>query len=169
MTPTFEESGLWFTPERLARFWQHVDKRPNGCWFWKGALTDTGHGQYRMMGGVTRVHRLTWIMARLADIPDWMVIRHFMCDNKPCCNPSHLLGGTQGENVQDIWLIHAAYRRDVEMRARERYRNHPYVGGVHDALFVIPPACEAGQSIGYTKQPCALPIRYTSHDLHCNP
>jgi hypothetical protein len=29
------------------------------------------------------------------------VLRH-LCDNKPCCNPAHLLLGTQSENVRDV-------------------------------------------------------------------
>lgn len=132
MTPTYEEARLWFTPEREARFCQMIDKRSDGCWMWTGALTDTGHGQYRMLGSIVRVHRLTWILARQMDIPDWMVVRHLMCDNKPCCNPTHLVGGTKGENNQDRVFIHAAYDWDAERQARGKYLKTPYLAYFHD-------------------------------------
>lgn len=128
MTPTYEEAVLWLTDDRAERFWRMVQPQLDGCWLWKGALTDTGHGQYRMYDGVVRVHRLTWILARQRDIPADLVIRHFLCDNKPCCNPGHLVGGSQGENVRDIWLIHKAYRDDLEHRTRLEYLKNPYVG-----------------------------------------
>lgn len=132
VTPCFEEVNFWFTPERLANFWAKVEKRSDGCWKWLGALTDTGHGQYRMLGGTVRVHRLTWIMARQRDIESWMKIRHLMCDHKWCINPGHLVGGTQGENNSDRTLIHAAYDWDQEQRARAEYLKHPYIGYFQD-------------------------------------
>src|ERR1700686_5247571 len=104
MTPTYEQVKLWFNPVRLMRFWAKVNKRPDGCWIWTGALTDTGHGRHDFDGDTVRVHRLTWVMERQRDIPEMLgdkpfVVRHLMCDNEPCCNPAHLVGGTQGENV----------------------------------------------------------------------
>ncbi len=133
MTPTYEEVKLWLTPERDTRFWRKVDKRPDGCWVWKGSLTDSGHGQCNFDGGSVRVHRLTWILARERDIPDWLVVRHLMCDRKPCCNPAHLVGGTQGENVQDIWLVHKPYDESKEQEARAEYLNHPFIGYFSEA------------------------------------
>ena len=133
MTPSCEEVELWFTPERAASFWAKVNtQRPDGCWEWTGAKTDSGHGQYFMLDGTVRVHRLTWILARQTDIPDWMKIRHLMCDHKWCCNPAHLVGGTYGENNQDRVFIHAAYDWDTEQQARTEYLKHPYLGYFQD-------------------------------------
>ena len=128
MTPTCELVKLWFTPARALRFWRKVDKRDDGCWIWTGSLTDTGHGRYDFAGESVRVHRLTWVMARQQDIPDWMKIRHLMCDTKPCCNPAHLVGGTQGENVHDIWLVHKPYDEAMEQEAIATYLERPYIG-----------------------------------------
>jgi hypothetical protein len=132
MTPTYEQAKQWFTPLRELRFWRKVDKTPEGCWLWRGALTDTGHGACDFDGDSVRVHRLTWILARQRDIPEGLVIRHLMCDNKPCCNPAHVVGGTQGENVNDIWLIHRPYDVAKEQEVIAEYLKHPYVGYFSD-------------------------------------
>ncbi len=151
MTPTYEHARVWFTPLREMRFWRRVDKRQDGCWIWTGALTDSGHGRYDFDGEVVRVHRLTWVLARQSDLSDDLVIRHFMCDNRPCCNPSHLVGGSQGENVRDLWLIHKPYADWKEQEARAEYLKHPFVGGLSDGWNNFPtPVSEegAGASVG---------------------
>jgi hypothetical protein len=48
-----------------------------------------------------RVHRLTWIEANGPIPVDKPLILH-RCDNRPCCNPSHLWAGTQKENMDDM-------------------------------------------------------------------
>ena len=140
MTPTYEQAKEWFTPARERRFWERVEKQADfGCWLWRGSLTEDGHGQVFCCGGNVRVHRLTWVLARQRDIPEFIfdsrrgeyvpfVIRHLMCDNEKCCRPAHLVGGCQAENVKDIWLIHHAYKQDVEAQLRREYLTHPYAG-----------------------------------------
>jgi len=137
MTPTYEYLKLWFTPVRLVRFWSKVNKRPDGCWEWTGAQTEDGHGRYDIDGAVTRVHRVTWILARERDIPEMVmwkgelkpfVVRHCLCDNALCCNPAHLVGGSQGENVYDMWFLHKPYDVAMEGEAIARYKRAPYVG-----------------------------------------
>lgn len=145
MTPTYEQLRDWFTPARERRFWAKVDKQPGpfGCWLWRGSRTDDGHGQTYCCGGNVRVHRFMWLLARQRDIPEFIfdsrkgeyvpfVVRHLMCDHSLCCNPSHLVGGCQAENVKDIWLIHHAYQQDVEEQARREYLSHPYAGYFSD-------------------------------------
>jgi hypothetical protein len=105
-----------------------VNKRADGCWIWAGGITDTGHGRYDFDGEVVRVHRLTWLLARQTDIQDALVIRHLMCDHKRCCNPAHLVGGTQRENVEDIWLVHKPYDVAKEQDATAEYMKHPFIG-----------------------------------------
>ena len=41
----------------------------------------------------------------LPKAPDLELVLRHLCDNKPCCNPAHLLPGTASENVRDV--IHA--------------------------------------------------------------
>ena len=47
-----------------------------------------------------RLHRIAWEAFNAEPIPEGMVIMH-TCDNRACCNPEHLVLGTQQENIQD--------------------------------------------------------------------
>lgn len=152
MTPSYEQARLWFTPAREVRFWRKVEKTADGCWLWNGAKKESGHGQIDFDGHNIRVHRLTWLLARKRDIPEFIcdsqgeyvafVVRHFMCDRKNCCNPAHLVGGTQSENLEDGKMIHLAYKLDTERRAREEYSKHPYIGYFSDHNSIPIPPCE---------------------------
>lgn len=100
------------------RFWSKVDRRgPEECWPWKYGKDASGYGMIRVDGRTLKAHRF------VAGNPVGGVVRH-TCDNPPCCNPAHLLIGTQQENVRD---------RDVRGRNGYRKRDHcphghPYSG-----------------------------------------
>jgi hypothetical protein len=175
VTPTYEQAKLWFTPAREMRFWRKVEKTAEGCWLWCGALTESGHGQLDFNGHIVRVHRLTWLLARKLDIPEFIpdrdgeyvpfVVRHLMCDQKQCCNPAHLAGGSQGENVEDTWKIHLAYKQETERQARERYSKHPYIGYFSDHNSIpIPPHAETQDSYRY-----GFPMHHPSTALQSLP
>lgn len=172
MTPTYEQALAWFTPEREAKFWTKIEKTPEGCWLWRGALRESGHGQLDFNGHNVRVHRFTFLLARRRTLPEYIadeygelkpyVVRHLMCDRKNCCNPSHLVGGTQTENVEDTWKIHLAHKLDTERRAREEYSRHPFVGYFSDHNAIpIPPLADAGDSywVGFPMQYPAMPLQ----------
>jgi hypothetical protein len=36
-------------------------------------------------------------------VPDDLMVRHVPCETKQCCNPDHLILGTQSENAADTW------------------------------------------------------------------
>lgn len=83
-------------PIELARFWSRVDVSTDfQCWPWKGRKNQRGYG--RIDGGMA--HRMAYTLVN-GDIPDGMIVRH-TCDNPPCCNPKHLLVGTDADNARD--------------------------------------------------------------------
>lgn len=100
-------------PLIVARFWSKVDvKRPGECWLWRAkALGSGGHGIFRPSKGIplVKAHRFAWEAVN-GPIADGRILRH-RCDNASCCNPAHLIPGTQAENVADM-----------HMRQRRRYR-----------------------------------------------
>jgi hypothetical protein len=83
------------------RLWEKIDRRgPNECWPWTGG-SRSSYGTILGWRGRTRViaHRAVFFSTH--GISNTAVIRH-TCDNPNCCNPAHLLAGTQKDNVQDM-------------------------------------------------------------------
>lgn len=84
-----------------ARFWSKVDiKSESECWPWLGDFGTRGYGQINIDGKNVGAHRVAFWLATGEDIVGF-IVRHFVCDNPPCCNPAHLKRGTQKDNVQD--------------------------------------------------------------------
>ena len=70
---------------------------PNGCWEVISHKPDSGgYGQYKKK----RTHVLMYEKYQ-GEIPKGMVVRH-ECDNPICCNPFHLVIGTQRDNIHDM-------------------------------------------------------------------
>jgi len=93
----------------IAASWRgRVDRSagPNGCWPWTGSFVTNGYGQSRIKeNGVWRTAGAHQIANYLAT-GVWerksagRLVRH-LCHNRPCCNPSHLVGGTHADNMED--------------------------------------------------------------------
>lgn len=86
----------------VVRFWSKVAQAgPNDCWPWI-ARRNEARGGY---GYFDDEHRRTWRAHRYAfflmhgHAPK--LVRH-TCDNPACCNPNHLLEGTQQDNINDM-------------------------------------------------------------------
>jgi hypothetical protein len=93
----------------------------NSCWPWLFAKTNFGHGVFSKNNKTQLAHRWFYEFFYCKKVPSNLVIRH-ICDNPSCCNPMHLLLGSQQENIQD------AYNR--------KRRTHPWKIS-KDVLFQI--------------------------------
>ncbi len=96
-----------------ARFWAKVDKSGpvpahcpelGPCWIWTAGASSDGYGRIRITShGDSRccaAHRVALALSG-TNPPDDLQVRH-RCDNPPCCNPAHLLLGTQFDNMHDM-------------------------------------------------------------------
>lgn len=90
-----------FSPTTLARFWSNVrvSHRSCDCWEWRSTLNANGYGRFCHDGKKFAAHRLAYKLVH-GDFDDDLVIRH-RCHNRLCCNPAHLLAGTQKDNARD--------------------------------------------------------------------
>jgi hypothetical protein len=102
-----EEILLYLPRERIPPIPVKYTVKGN-CWIC------TSHKEYNHNGIVTCIGRDAKGVRRFCSLPRYvysrlvgqvtskMVIRH-TCDNPSCINPSHLLIGTQADNVRDMW------------------------------------------------------------------
>lgn len=82
-------------------FWKKVGPaNEKGCRIWQNELDEKGYGRSTYKGYSTTAHRVAYMLAK-GPIQPGLVVMHD-CDNLACCNPDHLLVGTQKENLDDM-------------------------------------------------------------------
>ena len=94
--------GEKLSDKDLARFWKKINvKNPKDCWEWinstRGSL---GYGQFRIGSRICDAHRIA-LELKSGPLKKGRYVCH-NCDNPKCCNPHHLFGGTQKENMDDM-------------------------------------------------------------------
>jgi hypothetical protein len=91
-------SGRRVTPEV---FWSYINKTDE-CWNWLGCVDrNTGYGKLSFNGRKnSSPHRVAYELT-FGIIPIGMWVLH-KCDNRICCNPSHLFLGTSEDNINDM-------------------------------------------------------------------
>jgi len=68
------------------------------CWIWPGPLFPNGYGRFNIRGKSALAHRISLM---LEGLDTKSLVACHRCDIKSCVNPSHLLLGSQKENMQD--------------------------------------------------------------------
>lgn len=72
----------------------------NGCWLVTSHKPNKdGYPQLRRNGKLTKAHKFMYESVK-GEIPEGFVVRH-TCDNPTCCNPEHLILGSQLDNIKD--------------------------------------------------------------------
>jgi hypothetical protein len=71
-----------------------------GCNEFNGPKNESGYGRIAFKGKKIYIHREIYKKFK-GEIPNNMVVRHFVCDNPPCCTVGHLELGTNQDNIKD--------------------------------------------------------------------
>lgn len=83
-----------------AEFWSKVDVRDSKkCWNWKAGMFTQGYGAAMLLGRPHYASRIAFMLAH--GDPGKRLVLH-SCDNRKCCNPSHLRLGTHRDNMKDM-------------------------------------------------------------------
>lgn len=87
--------------DAVDRFMDKAEPIPDaGCWIWTGAVQCTGYGRFGMGDGtIEYAHRAAWRLF-VGPIPVGMYVCH-KCDQRLCCNPTHLFIGSARDNMRD--------------------------------------------------------------------
>jgi hypothetical protein len=84
-------------------FWSRVDRTDNGgCWPWLGSQDFEGYGRVQFDRKTFKAHRMAYELT-YGRLDSGILVQH-SCDNPICCQPKHLVPGTNTTNQEDKLL-----------------------------------------------------------------
>ena len=83
-------------------FWRRVaPPDEDGCRIYMGTKDSDGYGAVKSGGKMFKAHRLAFLFSH-GSIDDALQVQH-TCNNRPCCEPIHLIQGTPKQNSE--WMV----------------------------------------------------------------
>lgn len=122
-------------PQIPARFIEKIAHEPNtGCWLWTAVVKRGGYGQFWWNGRMGLAHRFAY-ETLVGEVPDGLVLDHFVCSTPECVNPAHLRPVTAHANhwrrkganrnsrtgIRGVSLHRSGHQARVTWRRREHY------------------------------------------------
>lgn len=109
----------------LDKFWIRIEKKPNGCWEWKGGKTPRGYGCFWNKKTLV-AHRFSYELLK-GKIPKNHELDH-LCRNHSCVNPEHLEPVLHQQNVlRGIGLAAINARKTHCIRGHELKGDNLYI------------------------------------------
>jgi hypothetical protein len=94
-----------------------------GCWIWTATRNDKGYGQMWVRGAMRSAHRTAYTLW-VGPVEPGLVLDHFKCSTRECCNPEHVRPVTVRENNLRSEVTLAA----IAAAATVCPAGHPYTG-----------------------------------------
>ena len=126
--------------------WERISRRSSDeCWPYEGGTFGGRYGRFSYMGKSHLAHRVVYDLTH-GDLP--ALIMH-TCNNKLCCNPKHLVPGTNSKNQRHAsssgaFPVGATGLRGI---SRDKGRNYwtaqGYLGGKKYTLYCGPNLAKA--------------------------
>lgn len=122
--------------KQMNKFWNQVEKKDRDqCWNWTGYLDKDGYGRMGITNkyGIKyyRSNRIAYFL-NFGDNDIYTIIRH-KCNNKKCCNPNHLIKGSNKDNKKDCIEsgINTKLNWEYVKIIRNKFQENPSIKRIH--------------------------------------